>query len=131
MLFCVDSTTGSEGVTISGGMNTRKKVLVIDDDADFGLALTIFFNDKPYSLFLAHTLLEGMNLLEKERPGHVFLDNRLPDGLGWEKAEFIMTQYPKVQLNLISALRLSRPSMYVHRVFQKPISLDDMLSCLV
>lgn len=131
MHFFSDSKAESKKVTLSGGMNIKKKVLVIDDDEDFGLALTIFFSDKPFRLFLAHTLLEGMVMLEKERPEHVFLDNRLPDGLGWDKAEFIMTQYPKVRLNLISALRPSRPSVAVHRIFQKPISLEDMLSCLV
>lgn len=115
----------------SGGMNTRKKVLVIDDDEDFGLALTIFFDAKPYHLFLAHTLSAGLFILEKERPEHIFLDNGLPDGLGWEKAEYIMAKYPKVQLNLISALHVPRPPVPVHRILQKPISLDDMLACLV
>ena len=117
-------------MTRSGGMSTRKKVLVIDDDVDFGLALTIFFDDKPFRLFIAHTLSEGMILLESERPEHVFLDNGLPDGLGWERAAFIMTQYPKVRLNLISALQMPRPAVIVHRILQKPFSLDDMLSCL-
>ena len=112
-------------------MNTRKKVLVIDDDEDFGLALTYFFDDKPFSLFLAHTLSTGMFILEHERPEHVFLDNSLPDGSGWDKAAYIMTKYPRVKLNLISALHLPKPQVPVHRIFQKPVSLDELLSCLV
>jgi DNA-binding response OmpR family regulator len=111
-------------------MNTRKKVLVIDDDEDFGLALTFLFEDKPFHLLLAHTLSVGMTMLEKERPENIFLDNGLPDGFGWEKAEYIMGHYPGVRLILISALRMPRPSVSVHRILQKPISLDDMMACL-
>jgi DNA-binding response OmpR family regulator len=111
-------------------MTTKRKVLVIDDDEDFGIALTIFFADKPYQLFLALTLAEGMVLLERERPDHIFLDNSLPDGQGWEKTEFILANYPKVQINLISALRIPRPSGAIVRVLDKPIHLNDMLDCM-
>jgi len=124
-------TITRRGVEIKIRMDTRKKVLVIDDDVDFGLALTYFFDDKPYRLFLAHTLSAGMFILENERPEFVFLDNGLPDGFGWEKAEYIMMKYPKVQLNLISALQAPVPLVKVNRVFQKPVSLEDMFSCLV
>lgn len=111
-------------------MDTRRKVLVIDDDEDFGLALTYFFEDKPFQLFLAHTLTSGLAILEQQRPEHIFLDNGLPDGLGWQKAEFIMATYPTVRLNLISALRVPRPLVPVHSIMQKPISLNDMLASL-
>ncbi len=112
------------------GMNLRKKVLVIDDDVDFGLALKYFFKNKPFDLVLAHTLIGGLTSLEEDQPDHVFLDNRLPDGLGWERAEYIIAKYPLIKLNLMSSLRTPKPAVYVHRILQKPISLDEMLSCM-
>ena len=111
-------------------MSTIRKVLVIDDDEDFGLALTYFFENRPFSLLLAHTLAAGMGILEREQPGYIFLDNGLPDGFGWEKAAYIMANYPRSRLILISALRMPTPLVKVHRILRKPISLHDMMACL-
>ncbi|HWA32882.1 MAG TPA: hypothetical protein VG737_02075, partial [Cyclobacteriaceae bacterium] len=41
-------------------MKNPKKILVIDDDKDFGIALKFFFADKDVELHVAHTLSEGM-----------------------------------------------------------------------
>lgn len=60
----------------------KKKILLIDDDRDFGLLLTSFFIGKNFEVVLAHTLTEGMATMERERPEYIFLDNGLPDGLG-------------------------------------------------
>ncbi len=111
-------------------MDVRKKVLVIDDDVDFGLALKYFFEGKPFQLIIAHTLIEGMTNLEQDRPDYVFLDNWLPDGLGWERAEYIMVKYPHIKLTLMSALLTPKPAVSVHSVMQKPISMSNMLSCM-
>ena len=111
-------------------MKSRDKVLVIDDDIDFGVALTYFFADKPFQLFLANTMHDGMSIMESERPDHVFLDNGLPDGKGWDNAKAIMALYPDSRLNLISALRMLKPSELVHCILIKPIRLHDLLGCL-
>ncbi len=108
----------------------KKKILVIDDDEDFGLALTYFFADKDYELFLAYTIADGMTMLEKERPEYIFLDNSLPDGLGWGKTEFILKNYPLTHLNLLSALGVPKTSASTFRILEKPITLDEFLSCL-
>jgi DNA-binding response OmpR family regulator len=111
-------------------MKPKLKILLIDDDKDFGLILTYFFADKPYLFFVAHTLKEGIAMMEKERPDHIFLDNGLPDGFGWEKADFILNTYPLVQLNLLSALIVPVHSTHIFRILQKPISTDRFMSCL-
>ena len=107
-----------------------QRILVIDDDKDFGLVLTRFFADKPFELILAHTLSDGMAKLEKERPEHIFLDNSLPDGLGWEKTEYILANYPLAHLNLLSALGVPKTSASTFRIFEKPISFEEILACL-
>jgi len=111
-------------------MKNKKKVLVIDDDEDFGLALTYFFADKDFQLFVAHTIADGMDVLEKERPEYIFLDNSLPDGLGWGKTEYILKNYPQTHLNLLSALGVPKTSASTFRILEKPITLDEILSCL-
>lgn len=111
-------------------METKKKILFIDDDKDFGLLLSRLLADKPFDLLFAYTLSEGMTKLETEQPEHIFLDNNLPDGLGWEKADFILSHYPKAHLNLLSALGVPKTSASTFRILEKPISLDELLACL-
>jgi DNA-binding response OmpR family regulator len=81
-----------------------KKVLVIDDEVDFGILMKRFFQPKKYEVYIAHTIAEGMKLLEDVKPDVIFLDNQLPDGFGWGKAEYILIHHPQCALNLISAL---------------------------
>ena len=108
----------------------KKKILIIDDDKDFGLALKYFFADKNFELLVAHTLTEGMIMLEQEKPDYVFLDNSLPDGLGWGKTEFILSHYPQTHLNLVSALDVPKTSASTFRILEKPVSLEEIMSCL-
>jgi DNA-binding response OmpR family regulator len=107
----------------------KKKILLIDDDVDFGRLLIGFFLNKNYVVLLAHTLGDGMAVMEKERPEYVFLDNGLPDGLGWSKAAYILSQYPLAQLNLISAWAPEAPVNNV-RILEKPLRIDDLMACL-
>jgi DNA-binding response OmpR family regulator len=107
----------------------KKKILLIDDDVDFGLLLTGFLANKEFVVLLAHTLSEGMAIMEKERPDHIFLDNGLPDGLGWGQASFIRSRYPLAQLNLISAWARETPVSNV-RILEKPIRIGELMACL-
>jgi len=65
-------------------MNNMKKILIIDDEKDFGLLLKDFLTKK-YEVYLSHTIEDGMKTLEEIKPDYIFLDNNLPDGLGWGK----------------------------------------------
>lgn len=111
-------------------MENKKKILIIDDDKDFGLALRYFFADKNFELLVAYTLREGMEILEREKPEYVFLDNSLPDGMGWGKTEFILANYPLTHLNLVSALDVPKTSASTFRILEKPVSINEILACL-
>ncbi len=111
-------------------MPTRKKILLIDDDKDFGILMKILLINENFEFLVAHTLIQGMLLLEKENPEFVFLDNMLPDGLGWEKAEYILTNYPQTQLNLLSGFNVPKTSASTFRILEKPLTKIELLSCL-
>jgi two-component system, OmpR family, response regulator len=105
------------------------KVAIIDDELDFCLLLENYFVKKNYEVHVSHTLSEGLITLETFRPDIVFLDNHLPDGLGWEKAEYILAKYEHTKLNLMSAFdfcsnQVSREGSV--KVWEKPISLKDL-----
>ena len=107
----------------------KKKILLIDDDKDFGVLLRGFFSKEKFQVLLAYTLGEGMAVMERERPEYIFLDNNLPDGTGWDKASFIQLQYPMAHLNLISAWVPEKP-MGDLRILQKPIRINDLMACM-
>ena len=116
----------TRAVTVSTPMNA-KKVLVIDDEVDFGILMKNFLSPKKYEVYVAHTIAEGMKLLDDVRPDVIFLDNQLPDGFGWGKTEFILLNYPHSALNLISALDVPVTSASGFRILHKPMLKEELV----
>ena len=104
----------------------NKKMLVIDDEKDFGFLMKSFFSTQMYDVYIAYTLAQGMKMLEEEKPDVIFLDNNLPDGLGWGKTDYIIMNHPQAQLNLISALSVPRACNSSFRILQKPLQFEEL-----
>lgn len=102
----------------------------MDDDLDFGILMKKLLSNENVDFLIAHTLTEGMRMLEKEHPEYIFLDNMLPDGSGWEKTEFILHNYPQTNLNLLSGLSVPKTSASTFRILEKPLTIEDILACL-
>lgn len=106
-----------------------KKVLIVDDEKDFGLLLRSFLSRRGYEVHLAQTLHAGMNALDTIKPDILILDNNLPDGLGWDKMESILNQQEGIRLILISAyhhdhsITMKFPEV---KIFEKPIILSEL-----
>ena len=103
-----------------------KKVLIIDDEEDLGVILTKYFTKKKFQVYVSYTIEEGMKILEREQPDYIFLDNNLPDGSGWVKTNYILSKYPKIQLNLISAYNVPKTSSKSFRILEKPLNLAEL-----
>ena len=104
----------------------KKKVLIIDDERDFGMLLKGFFTRKKYDVEVAYTIEDGMKALEQTKPDYIFLDNNLPDGLGWGQTEYILNKYPATQLNLMSAYYVPKTSATNFRILEKPLNVDEL-----
>jgi DNA-binding response OmpR family regulator len=104
----------------------NRKVLIIDDERDFGMLMNRFFSEKKFDVFVAYTIADGMKVLEEQQPDIIFLDNNLPDGYGWDKTEFILATYPNAQLNLISALNVPKTSASTFRILEKQLLLKEL-----
>jgi DNA-binding response OmpR family regulator len=104
----------------------NRKVLIIDDEEDFGMLMKRFFSQKNYDVFVAYNISDGMKLLEEHRPDVIFLDNNLPDGYGWDKTDYILATYPQIQLNLISALNVPKTSASAFRILEKQMLLKEL-----
>lgn len=107
-------------------MHVKTKILIVDDEVDFCLLLKAYLLKKGYEVFVANTLGEGMNTIRNSHPDIVFLDNNLPDGLGWEKAKEIQKEFPDIKLNLLSAFETSNDESPTIPVWEKPIDLQRL-----
>jgi two-component system OmpR family response regulator len=105
------------------------KVFIIDDEKDLGQLLKNYFVKKHYEVEVYHLLHEGLQALEKHQAGIVFLDNNLPDGLGWEKINELHERFPDVRLHLLSGYNYTKipmPKEAKIKVWQKPLSYSDL-----
>jgi two-component system, OmpR family, response regulator len=106
-----------------------KKVLIIDDETDFCLLMKNYFKKRNFEVHIRHTLSEGLTALQEVKPDILFLDNNLPDGLGWEHTEYIVSHFPQTHINLISAFHYndSYPARFsTIKIWEKPISLSEL-----
>ncbi len=109
-------------------MYQKKVVLIIDDEVDLCLLLKTYLNRRNYEVYYSHTLKEGMKQFNLLIPDILFLDNNLPDGVGWEKAASLLEQYPALQVHLISAYQPLSPQKQnsSFKVWEKPLTLRDL-----
>ena len=109
-------------------MSQKKKVLIIDDEVDLCLLLKTYLNRRNYEVFYSHTLKEGINQFKQVVPDIIFLDNNLPDGVGWEEAAALLEMHPGLQVHLISAYQPNTPDKvkYGFKVWEKPLTLKDL-----
>jgi two-component system, OmpR family, response regulator len=122
LIYCVNKKMENQPHSV-------KRVLIIDDETDFCLLMKNYFIRKNYEVHIYHTLSEGMRNLEVIKPDIIFLDNNLPDGLGWEKTEYITQHFPNTRINLISAYQYDHTlanKLNTVRIWEKPISLTDL-----
>lgn len=103
-----------------------KKILIIDDDTDFGFLMAEFFSKRGGKVLLAESIREGLRIIHHEKLDYIFLDNNLPDGLGWTKTEYIMVNYPNTQLILISALEATGIKTASPCIFFKPLIKEEL-----
>lgn len=111
----------------------KKKVVIIDDELDLCHLMKTFLADLDYDVFLANTLGSGLDLMSEVSPDILFIDNNLPDGLGWEKMNYLLENYPNCKINLISAYKSNPPDLTKSRsiqILEKPLSLSALKNYL-
>jgi DNA-binding NtrC family response regulator len=110
---------------------SRKKIVIIDDEEDLCHLMKTYFLELNHDVFLANTLGSGLSLMKEVSPDVVFIDNNLPDGLGWEKMSYLLQEYPGCKINLISAYDYLPPDLkdrdsQTVTVLEKPLRLNNL-----
>ncbi len=81
---------------------TAKKVLIIEDEGDMCLLLTIILSGNELELEHVKNLSAAKEYLRQDQPAVVILDNKLPDGYGIDFIRFLKSEYPSVKIVMIS-----------------------------
>ena len=106
------------------------RILIIDDNVDFGNPLVEWFKHKGYDTQLATTGNEGLALLSKQNFNLIFLDAHLPDTNGINVAEIVQNNHPQVNIILITGyeqdLNIDQASQMGIPFFYKPLSEHDL-----
>ena len=83
---------------------SQHKILVIEDEGEMCLLLSLILDDKGLVVEYVKTLSAARQFLEKEAPALILLDNRLPDGLGVDFISYVKKSLPDVKIIMISGV---------------------------
>ena len=80
-----------------------KDVLIVDDEMDICYLLSGMLKQRDLSPDFVNSLSDAQKFLSKNTPTLLFLDNRLPDGLGLDFIPYVKKHYPSVKVIMITA----------------------------
>ena len=104
----------------------NRKVLIIDDDSYFISLVSVILKEKNDIIFTAGNIEDGITLLDLHKPEMVLLDNNLPDGFGWGKVEYILANFPNIQLTLMSGMDVPKTSTTSFRIMEKQLLIEEL-----
>jgi DNA-binding NtrC family response regulator len=78
------------------------KILILDDEKQFTEELIGFFQDSDYEAYEANTVDDGRKRLKKTAIDLLILDVRLPGANGLDILKEVKTQYPEMEVIIIS-----------------------------
>lgn len=110
-------------------MMSKQKILITDDEEDYGLVMKNYFLARGYEVELAFTLTDGLQKLESWLPDVLILDNNLPDGQGWDCVQQIVEKFPQLRIFLVSAYRHIADFSGANKnitIWEKPISFSTL-----
>jgi len=84
-------------------METREKILLIEDEDDIVRLLKFRFQQEGYEVLSAANGVEGLRVLQQEHPHLVMLDVMMPRMNGWETCKRIR-EYSDVPIIMLTAL---------------------------
>src|SRR5580692_11374777 len=87
--------------------SSAKNILLIEDEGEMCLLLNLILDDKDMTIQHVKTLSDAQAFLEKKQPTLILLDNRLPDGFGFDFINYLKFNYPSIKIIMISGVDLA------------------------
>ena len=112
---------------------TMSSILIIDDEPGIRATLASILEDEKYKVFTAEDAVSGMETLNREIIDIVFLDVLLPKLGGIEALEKIKTEWPAVEIVMISGhanidMAVRAVKLGAFDFMEKPLSLEKILT---
>jgi DNA-binding response OmpR family regulator len=117
-----------------------RRLLIVDDDMDLCAVLGDIAKEEGYQVTATYRGTEFMARYPEFRPHRIVLDLALPDHDGMELLRFLADRKCAAEIILISshgelmleqAMKLGDVhGLNMHRMLQKPFSLDDLKAAL-
>jgi DNA-binding response OmpR family regulator len=83
---------------------TRTNILLVEDEGEMCLLLTMALQDDNVHIEHVNSIQTAHAFLQKKHPSVVLLDNRLPDGFGFDLIGFIKANCPSTKVIMMSGV---------------------------
>jgi two-component system alkaline phosphatase synthesis response regulator PhoP len=113
-----------------------KKILIIEDDRNLAMALTLRLKSAGYEATAAYDALTGLNAAVKNAPDLVLLDICLPVGNGFTLSERIQTLLPTTTPYIFltaskqPGFRQKANKLGAAGYFEKPYEAEELLTAI-
>lgn len=116
----------------------KKKILLVDDDADFCLYIKHIAEEQQIGVEKAESTAEAQRKIDSGDFDAYIVDGHLPDGSGFYVVESIRQKKgPVIPIAFLSRIfqdaisfRLLKEKLHVNYVLEKPISIEDVQKLL-
>jgi two-component system alkaline phosphatase synthesis response regulator PhoP len=107
----------------------RKKILLVDDDADFVEATKIILENKSYDVAVAYDGKTGLRKVETEQPDLIILDVMMPEIDGYEVCAKLKSDphYGHIPILLLTAVGEAISTTKYTREMGMKIEADDYI----
>jgi two-component system, OmpR family, alkaline phosphatase synthesis response regulator PhoP len=104
-----------------------KKILLVDDDADFVEATRIILENKSYDVAVAYDGKEGLRKVETEQPNLIILDVMMPEIDGYEVCAKLKSDphYGHIPILLLTAVGEAMSTTKYTKEMGMKIEADD------
>lgn len=81
-----------------------KQVLLIEDEGEMCLLLNLILDNKELNINHVKSLSDAAVFLKKNKPDLILMDNRLPDGFGFDFISYVKAHSPQTKIIMISGV---------------------------
>jgi DNA-binding response OmpR family regulator len=107
----------------SDGADGKKRVLIVDDDAEITTAISYALESKGYTVVVARDGNQGLAMAERDHPDLVILDMMMPKRSGFLVLEKLRrTEESPTRVIMITANEGSR-----HKAYAEMLGVDDYI----
>jgi two-component system alkaline phosphatase synthesis response regulator PhoP len=106
-----------------------KKILLVDDDADFVEAIKLILESKSYDVILAYDGKEGLKKVQTGEPNLIILDVMMPEMDGYQVCAKLKAdpKYRQIPILLLTAVGESIPTTSYTKEMGMRIEADDYI----